>query len=47
MSVKNFDFRKNWVKSEVASKKIALFAIFGPIWTHVLSPTGPNIGFLR
>ena len=25
--------------------KIAFFAIFGPIWTHTLAPTGPNMGF--
>ena len=47
MAVKNFNFRKNWVGSEVASMKIAFFAIFGPIWTHILAPTGPNMGFLK
>ena len=45
MAVKNFNFRKNWVGSEVASMKKAIFAIFGPIWTHILAPTGPNMGF--
>ena len=30
MDVKNFVFRKNWVKREVASMKIAFFAIFDP-----------------
>ena len=48
MAVKNFDFRKNWVGGEVASMKIAFFfAIFSPIWTHILAPTGPNMGFLK
>ena len=49
MAVRNFDFMKNWVESEVASMKIAFFffAIFGPIWSNILPPTGPNIGFLK
>ena len=47
MAVKNFDFGKNWVGSEVASMKIAIFAIFGPIWTHIMAPTSPNLGFLK
>ena len=47
MAIKNFDIRKNWVGSEVASMKIAFFAIFAPIWTHILAPTGPNKGFLK
>ena len=47
MAVKKFDFGKTWVGSEVASMKIAFFTIFGPIWTHILPPTGPNIGFLK
>ena len=33
MAVKNFIFRKNWVGKEVASMKIAFFAIFDPPWT--------------
>ena len=47
MAVKNLVFRKNWVVSEVASMKIAFFAIFDPICTHVLAPTGSNMGFLK
>ena len=47
MAVENFNFRKNWVGIEVASMKIAFFAIFGPNWTHILAPTGPNMGFLK
>ena len=47
MVVKNFVFRKNWVRSEVASMKIAFFVIFDPIWTHILGPRGPNMGFLE
>ena len=27
--------------------KTAFFAIFDPILTHILDPTGPNIGFLK
>ena len=42
MAVTNFDFRKNWVGSEVTSMKKAFFAIFGPIWAHNLAPTGPK-----
>ena len=30
MSLKNFFFRGNWVRSEVAGMKIAFFAIFDP-----------------
>ena len=47
MAVKNFDFRKNWVGSEVTSMKIAFFAIFDSNWTHILAPSGPNMGFLK
>ena len=47
MAVKNFDFSKNWVVSKVASMNKTFFAIFGPIWTHILAPTGPNMGFLK
>ena len=47
MAVKNFDFKKNWVGSEVASMKIAFFAIFDSTWGHILAPTNPNMGFLK
>ena len=47
MAVKNFDFRKNWVGSEVASMKKTFFAIFGPMETHILAPTGLNMRFLK
>ena len=47
MAVKNFDFRKNRVGSEVASMEIAFFAIFDPIWAHILASTDPNLGFLK
>ena len=46
MAVKKLNSRKNWVGSEVASVKIAFFAIFSPIWTHIVAPTGLNMGFL-
>ena len=47
MAVKNFVSRKNWVRSEVASIKIAFSAIFDPTWNHILAPTCPNMGFLK
>ena len=47
MAVKNFVLRKNWVGSEVASMKKAFFAIFDPIWTHIVAPAGANMGFLK
>ena len=47
MAIKNFNIRKNWVGSEVASMKIAFFAIFVLIWTPILAPTDPNMGFLK
>ena len=42
MTVKNFDSRESWVGSKVASMKTTFFAIFDPIWTHILAPKGPN-----
>ena len=48
MAVKNFDFRKNWVESEVASMKIAFFCHFWPnLDPHFAPKTSPNIGFLK
>ena len=47
MAVKNLDFKKNCVGREVANIEIAFFVIFSPIWTHILAPTGPNMGFLK
>ena len=49
MAVKNFDFRKNWVGSEVSGMKIAFFFLpfCDPTWTHILAPTVPNMGFLK
>ena len=44
MTVKNFVLGKSWVGSEVASVKKAFFAIFDPIWTHILAPTRANMG---
>ena len=38
---------KNCIGSEVASMKIAFFAILAPTWTHILAPTGSNMGFLK
>ena len=48
MTVKNFDFRNNWVgRSEAASMKIIFFAIFGPIWTHILPEQAQILDFLN
>ena len=47
MAVKNFVFRKNRIRSEVASMKIALFPIFDPIWSHIFAPTDLNMKFLK
>ena len=47
MAVKNFVFRKNWVGGELAIIKIAFFTILDPNWTHIVAPTGPNMGFLK
>ena len=41
----NFVFRKNWVGGELAIIKIAFFTILDPTWTHIVTPTGPNMGF--
>ena len=47
MTVKNFVFRKNYVGSEVAGMNIAFFIIFDPTWSHILAPTGSNMGYLE
>ena len=47
MTVKNFVFRKNYVGSEVAGMNIAFFTIFDPTWSHILAPTGSNMGYLE
>ena len=46
MALKNFDFRENWVGSELTGVKIAFFAFFDPTWTHILAPKGPYMGLL-
>ena len=47
MALENFSLKENWVGSEVASMKIAFFAIPDPTWTDILAPKGPNMEFLR
>ena len=38
MAVQNIVFRENWVGSMVvAGMKTTIFAIIGPIWTHILA----------
>ena len=39
MVVQKFVFRENWVGSKVvAGTKTTFFAIFDPIWTHIMAP---------
>ena len=47
MALKNFFFRKKWVRSEVAGMKIAFFAIFDSPWTPILAQKGTNMEFLK
>ena len=46
MALKNFSFRKNWVRSEVAGMKIAFFVIFDPTCAHILALKRPKYGIL-
>ena len=49
MVIKNFDFKKNWLESEVAI--IYEHSLFCHFWLNSLdpnfAPTGPNLGFLE
>ena len=47
MALKNFIFRENCVGSEVAGMKIAIFAIFDPIWTHIFALKDLKMEFLK
>ena len=48
MAVQKFVFSKNWVGSKVfAGMKTIFFAIFDPIWTHILAPKDPNKEFFK
>ena len=48
MVVQKFVFRENWVGSKVvAGMKTIFFAIFDPIWTHILAPKDPNKEFFK
>ena len=47
MALENFSLKENWVGSEVASMKIAFFAIPDPTWTDFLAPKSPNMEFLE
>ena len=47
MALKNFIFRENWVGSEVAGMKIAIFAIFDPTWIHIFALNDLKIEFLK
>ena len=47
MLVKNFSFRENCVRSEVAGMEIAFFAIFDPTWTNIFVRKDPNMELLK
>ena len=48
MVVQKFAFRENCVcRKVVAGMKTTFFAIFDPIWTHVLAPKDPKKEFFK
>ena len=48
MVVQKFVFRENWGHSKVfTGMKTIFFAIFDPIWTHILAPKDPNKEFFK
>ena len=48
MVVQEFVFRENWVGSKVvAGTKTTFFAIFDPIWTHIMAPKDPHKEFFK
>ena len=48
MVVQKFVFRENWVGSKVvAGMKTIFYAIFDPIWAHILAPKDPNKEFFK
>ena len=43
MVVQKFVFSENWVGNKVvAGMKTIFFAIFDPIWSHILAPKDPT-----
>ena len=44
MTLKNFSFRKKWVRSETAGMKITIFAISDPTWATFWPPKRPKYG---
>ena len=44
MALKNFFFRENRVRSEVAGMKITVFVIFDATWAHILAQKKPKYG---
>ena len=48
MLIQKFAFRENSIGSKVAAgMKTTFFAIFDPIWTHILAPKDPNKEFFK
>ena len=48
MVVQKFVFRGNWVGSKVvAGMKTIFYAIFDPIWAHILATKDPNKEFFK
>ena len=47
MTLKNFVFRKNWVRREIVSMKIKFSGIFDLSWTHILAPKCTNMECLK
>ena len=48
MVVQKFVFRENWVASKVVvGVKTIIFAIFDPIWSHILAPKDSNKEFFK
>ena len=48
MVVQKFVFSVNWVGNKVvAGMKTIFFAIFDPIWSHILAPKDPTKEFFK
>ena len=47
MSINNFIFKENCVRSEMAGMEMAFVAIFDRTWTHTFVPKDPNMELLK
>ena len=47
MVVQKFVFWENLVGSKVVAGMNTFFAIFDPIWTHIMTPKDPNKEFFK